>query len=644
MKPCFIAIFTTAITFLCCKATLFAQVCNGAFGDPVVNVTFGSGANPGQQLNPGVTTYNFTNNTCPDDGFYTIANNSVGCFGNSWHSLASDHTPNDTNGFMMIVNASYTPGDFYVDTVRDLCAFTTYEFGAWITNVLTPTSFCVTPISPKLVFSIETVTGTVLGTFSTGDIPSSNVATWQQYKLFFTTPLNTSDIVLRLTNSAPGGCGNDLALDDITFRPCGPSVITSLGNNPQNSFDLCYGTASAMPITAVLGSGFVSPSLQWQTSGDSGKTWMDIAGATSLSYQFTGTQVGTYQYRLSVAEGTNIGILSCRVASNPITITIYDAPAITASVNSPVCENELLSFVATGGNGYTWTGPMGFSSTLANPTLTAAANRAGQYLVTATDSIRCVGTAVVNVVINPSPIATISGMQLLCEGDSVQLQAGGGTSYNWLPTAGLSSATIANPIASPPDTTRYAVVVSNTNNCRDTASIILYVIAPPVANAGPDKFLLKGMGVTLEGFVSGSAIDINWSPAATLDNPTLATPTARPLIDTRYTLTVVSDAGCGIATDDVYVIVYNDIYVPSAFSPNNDRLNDKWRIPALAADPTARVVVYNRFGKVVFQSTGNAREWDGTYNGKPLPTGAYAYLLELKNGSAPVKGMVMLVR
>src|SRR6187549_347822 len=202
---------TVVFCFITFTGNLYSQVCNGSLGDPVVNVTFGTGNNPGQPLLSATTTYNFITTSCPDDGNYTVVNSTSGCF-SSWHTIPEDHTPNDENGYMMLVNATFTPGDFYVDTVKGLCANTTYEFAAWIVNVLGP-SFCMPVILPKLVFNIETTAGVVLGTYSTGDIPGSSSPVWKQYGLFFTTPPNTNNVVIRLTNTAPGGCGNDIALD-----------------------------------------------------------------------------------------------------------------------------------------------------------------------------------------------------------------------------------------------------------------------------------------------------------------------------------------------------------------------------------------------------------------------------------------------
>jgi hypothetical protein len=262
---------------------LQAQVCSGSLGDAVVNVDFGSGSNPGSPLSPSITTYTFTTTSCPDDGSYTVVSSTSGCFANSWHNVPEDHTPNDINGYMMLVNASFTPGVFYLDTVRNLCANTTYEF-ACVDNECSIAYFMqpLTPYIPKLVFNIETITGTILGSYSTGDINSNGTPTWIQHGLFFKTPANTNSVVIRLSNTAPGGCGNDIALDDITFRPCGPAVSLS-GNNNQASFDFCEGNATAVNLSVNIGSGYTIPSLQWQESIDSGSTWTDIAGANACN-------------------------------------------------------------------------------------------------------------------------------------------------------------------------------------------------------------------------------------------------------------------------------------------------------------------------------------------------------------------------
>lgn len=636
----------TAIIFFCLQIQLItqAQVCTGSLGDPVVNVTFGKGSNPGNNLQAATTTYSFTSAACPSDGSYTVVNSTSGCFGNTWHTVSEDHTPNDANGYMMLVNASFVPGDFYVDTVKGLCAGTKYEFAAWIMNVILPASCNNAPISPKLIFNIETPTGTVLSTFSTGDILATSSPVWKQYGLFFSTPINSSTVVIRLTNTAPGGCGNDLILDDITFRPCGPNVSASAPGGGQAVVDMCAGSVNTVPILATVGTGFISPSFQWQQSLDSGITWSDIAGATTINYLFNETSAGIYKYRMAVAEGTNISISNCRVASNPFSIVIHDLPVVAASSNSPVCEETQISLNATGGSSYTWTGPAGFTSLIATPQLIAQTSSTGLYNVAVTDQFGCKNNGSASVIVYPKPVATISGTQRICEGFTTALQAGGGGSYLWSPAAGLSATDISNPVASPTDTTQYTLVISGANNCRDTATVTVNVLKKPVASAGPDKILLKGQTVVLEGSVSGSNINYAWSPSVYLNNPLDLQPVSAPLNDISYTLKVTSNDGCGEAADTIRLKVYNDIYIPSAFSPNGDGLNDTWKIEALIAAPKARVLVFNRFGAIIFETSGNSREWDGTYKAQLLPSGAYAYMIDLRNGRPIKRGMVMLIR
>src|SRR5262249_9166356 len=124
----FLFIMLALMTFIGSKG----QLCTGSLGDPVVKITFGAGQNPGPLLNAATTGYTYTMTDCPPDGSYTVRNASSGCFNNTWWGI-TDHT-GDVGGYFMLVNASYTPGDFYVDTVRGLCTNTTYEFAAWILN------------------------------------------------------------------------------------------------------------------------------------------------------------------------------------------------------------------------------------------------------------------------------------------------------------------------------------------------------------------------------------------------------------------------------------------------------------------------------------------------------------------------------
>lgn len=308
-----------AVVFSC---KIQAQLCSGSLGDPVVNITFGSGSS-GPSGSVPTNSYSFISSSCPNDGFYTITSYSTACFGNSWHTV-NDHTG---GGNFMLVNASYDPGTFFLATVTDLCPNTTYEFASWLMNVMKPFN----SIKPNIAFRIEAPDGTVLAFYDPGDVPVTTEPQWKQYGFFFTTPANNATIVLRITNSAPGGYGNDLALDDITFRPCGASLITAnIVGNAVDTINVCQGNMDTYDFTASA-PGYVSPVYHWQLSINKGTTWNDIEGATSLSYQRLPTAAaGNYWYRLTVTEFSAAGINACRIASNIIVINIHAKPVVNA--------------------------------------------------------------------------------------------------------------------------------------------------------------------------------------------------------------------------------------------------------------------------------------------------------------------------
>ena len=648
MRPKSVKLFLV-IFFIAITIQLRGQTCNGSLGDPVIEENFGSGTNPGLQLSGSITNMTYVNTGCPNDGMYTISNSVGDCFSDAWHFLTGDHTGNP-NGYMMVVNASIQPSIFFTQQTLagQLCPNTTYEFAAWITNLCLKSTCGGAPIPPNITFSIETTGGTVLKTYNTGDIPASDNVKWVQYGTFFTTPANNTEaIVVKMVNNAPGGCGNDFALDDITFRACGPIIQSGFGTTSgSSSASLCQGGSAVYNLEATV-TGDNNPVYQWQAQTDGGG-WADIAGKTSnsLAISFNNAAAGVYQYRLGLANGSAISSAQCRVYSKPLTVTVNPLPVVLPFADQTVCEGNQLVLNATGGASYTWYGPS-MSPTSQNPLVinNVTPENAGIYTVVAVSDSGCSAAPVqAKVKVVPKVVPGVSGDVAVCAGESTQLMATGGIYYRWTPSTGLDNDTIANPMATPLQTTTYTAHISN-GGCADSSKTVTVTVNQnPVANAGSEIKLFEGQSARLNGSVTGDNITgYYWTPATFLSDPTSLNPTVTPTDDITYTLTVASST-CGASTSTVFVRVYKKITIPNTFSPNGDGINDYWNIDALFTYPESITRVFDRYGRQVFQSAGYSQPWDGTSNGKPLPAGTYYYIVDLKNGQPKLSGWVLIAK
>ncbi|MCY7292248.1 MAG: hypothetical protein LH615_08710, partial [Ferruginibacter sp.] len=292
---------------MCFKTNLAISqtTCIGSLGDPIVNITFGQGANPGAPFStsvPGATTsYLYsapTGNPASNtvfDGQYALVNSVPS---NPFWLTGGDHT-NSGIGYMAFFNAAPTPGEFYSQTVTGLCAGTTYEFAAWILNAVNST-LLPNAVPPNVTFKIFNPANLImpLVSFSTGDIPGQNTIVWRRFSTLFTTPAGINSVILVLSNNNVGGTnliGNDMAIDDITFRACGPLTVASFsGTSVLNNLAVCNNISYT--LYGTVGAGLNSPSYQWQISSDNGITWSNISGATSLNYVSAGNNAGLFKF------------------------------------------------------------------------------------------------------------------------------------------------------------------------------------------------------------------------------------------------------------------------------------------------------------------------------------------------------------
>ena len=196
-----------------------AQQINCTFLPPQFTIHFGAG-NIHDVNSDDVYSYRRVSNYCPSDGYYSFASYTSECFNDDWHTIYQDHTRGDGDGNMLLVNAGRAGAVFLKMPVTGLKSNTIYELGLWLMNLCRPTKKCGYTLLPDLNIRLETPEGKVVANIVTGEIPRLDDPRWTQHRALFTTPAAASTLMLVMMDKNPSGCGNDFALDDITFREC----------------------------------------------------------------------------------------------------------------------------------------------------------------------------------------------------------------------------------------------------------------------------------------------------------------------------------------------------------------------------------------------------------------------------------------
>jgi len=326
-------------------------------------------------------------------------------------------------------------------------------------------------------------------------------------------------------------------------------------------------------------------------------------------------------------------------------VTLFAPPDTTICRTDPVVLR-----ITSDALNYLWTEiPAG--NTLNNPTLK---NPTATPLVTTTYHVlasigKCIAQEDITITPIPYPAANAGPDLHICAGNSAQLNASGGSSYSWTPSAFLTATNIPNPVSvRPTDNVRYVVTVRDVLGCpkpaRDT--MILYVDKIN-ANAGPrDTSVVLGQPLQLN--ASGS-INYSWTPTTWLNNPGIADPISLPQNNIEYVVRVSNNIGC-FDTDTILVKVYRvspGLFIPNAFTPNGDGNNDIFRPVAIGMKSVDAFRVYNRWGQMIYSGTGNGAGWDGTFGGRPQEAATYVWYAEgvdYLNNKIKQKGTVILIR
>jgi gliding motility-associated-like protein len=573
----------------------------------ITNGDFSSG-------NSGFTSqYNFVNPNTTEAQYFVGANPA------SWNtslSTCKDHSSG--NGNMLLVNGAPVANVTVWKQTVNVVPNTNYAFSTWIQSLFTPNP-------AQLQFSIN---GKDIGPLITASLPT---CTWTQ---FYTT-WNSGDstkAVISIVNKNTQVQGNDFALDDISFAPVfirRDSVKIKVEKplvKTNSDTTICIG----MPV-------------QLNATGAQSYIW---SPATGLSSTGTANPVASPEISTQyIVTGTTIN--GC-LAKDTVNINIFAKPTIVLSGNTTICKNAQAQLSATGGISYSWSPATTLNNYLiANPIASPISTT--KYHVIITDANTCEYLDSLEVSIRPDAVFSINNVAPICRFDSAQLSASGGDIYTWQPAEALNNAGISNPVASPSATTDYTVkIVETTCNQSATLTTRLTIMPQPNVTAtrsndidcSNDRSQLNATGANL----------YIWTPVTTLNNPAISNPIATPTTTTEYIVTGTNISGCkGYDTVTVKVDNVNrsGYLMPSAFTPNNDGLNDCYGIKYWGVINELEFSIYNRWGERIFFTRNIGQCWDGTYKGAKQNGGVYVYMIRAKTTCESEvfrKGTVVLVR
>lgn len=603
--------------FLCGQS-----VCSGNLGENIFTEgDFGSGTPNIVVTDPGIAPgYTYTTSPPPSDGYYLITND-LGRWTNIYNDwFKPQDNSNDPNGYMMVVNADYTPGVFYTQEVNDLCENTLYEFSADVLNI--DRIELSGRILPNVSFLIN---GEVK--YTTGDV--QNDEKWHSYGFTFTTGPGEFSVELSLVNNAPGGLGNDLAIDNISFRPCGPEAVIV----PLENINICE-DGDPIDLTATFdGNPYPNTYIQWQQSSDEGRSWQNISGATNEFYTHDIKTAGDYYYRFLVA-GSEMGINNskCRVVSDVKIVTVVPK---FYTVRDSICEG--LSYEQAE-NTYTTTGI--YTDTLISSIGCDSIVTLDLTIVPDTDITSDIHTYITSCSYTTDGRIELDNISNLTDPSEIIL---------------LDSDQDTMPAFNGLAAGQYYLILRDRYGCSLEEEITINSAAPFELDVGPDQEVQLGDEVIIEVDATYDIMDYTWLPGIVSCTSNCPSGSFIAVEDVSLILEASNANGCK-ASDTINISVDQNVpvYYPNVFSPNEDGRNEVFYLsgPPNAILGIDEMVIFNRWGGIVYRGTrlvpnSIQHGWNGKVGDQVVQSGVYTFIAKVSLLSGPqiiIKDAITLIR
>jgi gliding motility-associated-like protein len=381
-----------------------------------------------------------------------------------------------------------------------------------------------------------------------------------------------------------------------------PNLLTSISNGT-----ICAGNTTNLNVNGASGYNW-SP-----TSGLSSATGAFVTASPSVSTTYTVT-----------------GFNGVCTASASIPVQVVPVPNLT--ISSPeyqICYGKSTSMSASGAQNFVWSPASGLSNTtgsmvIASPTANV------NYTVLGFNqggTVTCSQVMSYSVIVVPIAQASVSNSVAICEGAKIPLSASGGNTIVWTPTVGLNVGTGSGVVASPSVSTEYTVDVSYNSFCGAQKTVFVKVNPNPKVVAGRDttfnleqpKFI-SALGTGTLTWIDGTEIMCRVCPNSQVF------PTATGC----YVVEALNEFGCK-ATDEMCIEVTTEfgVYVPNAFSPNGDGVNDEFLISGFNITDIS-MDIFDRWGEKLFSSKDITQGWKGTFKSQPCEVAVYVYKITYK--------------
>lgn len=385
--------------------------------------------------------------------------------------------------------------------------------------------------------------------------------------------------------------------------------------------------------------------VQLQASGSGLFTWTpNIAIINTNTPAPTVSPVNTTTYYVNLDDN---GCLN----HDSVKVRVVDHVSLQAMSDTVICKGDTIRLrLASDGLQYSWT-PAGqvLAPAMPNPQVVTRATTSYEVTVrigscTARDQV--VVTAV------PYPVSDAGPDTTICFATMAQLQGNTESDhFEWLPAVSLNNLKILDPIATPVATTPYVLSVYENNGCPKPGydTVVVTVLPEIHANAGRDTTVITGQRLQLQ---ATGGVHYRWQPSTGLSDADIANPVAVynvPSTGIPYKVYVYNEAGC-VDSASIRVKIFQTlptVFVPNAFTPNNDHHNDVIRPIAVGMAKIETFQIFNRWGQLVFSTTLNEYGWDGNIAGKPQPSGTYVWMVKaIDYTGAPYvqRGIILLLR